>query len=136
MTTLNDIRVALESHLAALTTSMPPVAWPNVPFTPVTGTTYLRAAFIPVLRRPVTTGPDPEQRHSGLFYVTIYTPEEKGAAEGIGLADDLLSHFNGSDAIVTTNAIVRLEYSEAKMALHDPPFYAIPIEIGWYAYTS
>ena len=115
---------------------MPPVAWPNVPFTPVTGTTYLRAEFIPVLRRPVTTGPDPEQRHSGLFYVTVYTPEEKGAAEGIGLADDLLSHFNGSDAIVTTNAIVRLEYSEAKMALHDPPFYAIPIEIGWYAYTS
>ena len=89
-----------------------------------------------MLRRPVTTGPDPEQRHSGLFYVTVYTPEEKGAAEGIGLADDLLSHFNGSDAIVTTNAIVRLEYSEAKMALHDPPFYAIPIEIGWYAYTS
>jgi hypothetical protein len=136
MTTLNDIRVALESHLAGLATSMPPVAWPNVPFVPTTGTTYLRAEFIPVLRRPVTTGPDPEQRHSGLFYVTVYTPEEKGAAEGIGLADDLLSHFNGSDAIVTTNAIVRLEYSEAKMALHDPPFYAIPIEIGWYAYTS
>jgi hypothetical protein len=136
MTTLNDIRVALESHLAGLATSMPSVAWPNVPFVPTTGTTYLRAEFIPVLRRPVTTGPDPEQRHSGLFYVTVYTPEEKGAAEGIGLADDLLSHFNGSDAIVTTNAIVRLEYSEAKMALHDPPFYAIPIEIGWYAYTS
>jgi hypothetical protein len=136
MTTLNDIRVALESHLAALSTSMPEIAWPNVRFTPVTGTTYLRVEFIPVLRRPVVAGPDPEQRFSGLFYVTIYTPEEKGAAEGMGLADSLLSHFNGSGAIVTTNAVVRLEYSEAKMPLHDPPFYAIPIEIGWYAYTS
>ena len=81
-------------------------------------------------------GPSPEQRFSGLFYLTIYTPEERGAAAGTALADRLLTRFNGSSSIVTANAIVRLEYSEAKMPLHDPPFYAIPVEVGWYSYAT
>lgn len=140
MTTLNDIRVALESHLASTATTpapaLPAIAWPNVPYTPAPGTSYLRVEFIPALRRPVVAGPNPEQRFSGLFYLTIFTAEERGAAAGMALADKLLTRFNGSSSIVTTNAIVRLEYSEAKMPLHDPPFYAIPIEVGWYAYTN
>jgi hypothetical protein len=140
MTTLNDIRVALESHLASTAASpapaLPAIAWPNVPYTPAPGTPYIRVEFIPALRRPVVAGPNPEQRFSGLFYLTIFTPEERGAATGTTLADKLLTRFNGSSSIVTTNAIVRLEYSEAKMPLHDPPFYAIPIEVGWYAYTN
>lgn len=132
---LNDIRIALESHLAAAS-GLPSIAWPNVPFTPTTGTAYLRAQYIPLVRRPVVAGPGPEQRYSGLFMVNIYTPEDAGAAAGIGHADRLLSWFNGSDAVTTTNVIVRLDYSEAKGALHEPPFYVIPVEIGWYSYVS
>jgi hypothetical protein len=136
MTVLNDIRVALESHLADTYPPLPDIAWPNVPFTPTLGVPYLRTEFVPVLRRPVVIGPSPEQRLSGLYYVTVYTPEDRGAAAGMTLVDTLLARFNGSDAIVTTNVSVRLEYSEAKMPLHDPPFFAIPVEIGWYAYKS
>jgi hypothetical protein len=135
MTTLNDIRVALESHLAGLSTSMPDVAWPNVPYAPSPGTPFFRVEFIPVTRRPVVVGPDPEQRFSGLFYVTVFTPEDFGAAAGMAWADALMSRFNGSSSVVTSNAVVRLEYSETKMPLHDPPFYAIPVEIGWYAFA-
>jgi hypothetical protein len=140
MTTLNQIRIALENHLATTSATpapaLPSIAWPNVVFTPAPGTSYLRAEFIPVLRRPVVAGPSPEQRFSGLFYLTIYTPEEKGAADGMSLADKLLSRFNGSSSIVTVNAVVRIEYSEVKMPLHDPPFYAIPVEVGWYSYAT
>lgn len=135
MTTLNDIRVILESRLAG-TQGLPSVAWPNVPFTPTTGTPYVRAEFIPVSRRPSVAGPNPEQRLSGLFYITIYTPEERGAAAGMTVADTLLSRFNGSESLVTTNGIVRIEYSEVKMPLHDPPFYAIPVEVGWFSFTN
>jgi hypothetical protein len=132
--TISAIRTALEAHLASTSPALPAVAWPNVPFTPVTGTPYLRADFVPVTRRPVVAGPAPEQRAAGLFYVTVYTPEDQGATAGLALADALLARFNGSTAIVASNVTVRLEYSETKMPLHDPPFYAIPVEIGWYAY--
>ena len=132
--TINAIRIALENHLATTTPTLPSVAWPNVPFTPADDTAFLRAEFIPALRRPVVVGPNPEQRASGLFYVTVYTPENQGAAVGMGHADTLLARFNGSSGIVADSVTVRIEYSEVKMPLHDPPFYAIPVEIGWYAF--
>jgi hypothetical protein len=134
MTAINNIRVALEAHLSSTSPALPAIAWPNVPFTPVPGTTYLRTEFIPVTRRPVTAGPDPEQRINGLYYITVYTQEDQGAAAGMGIADALLSRFNGSTAILAANVTVRLEYSEVKQPLHDPPFFAIPVEIGWYAF--
>jgi hypothetical protein len=135
MSKINAIRVALENHLNTTSPALPAIAWPNVPYTRVEGTPYIKAKFIPVLRRPVVVGPTPEQRTSGLFYLTVFTPEDKGAHAGMALADRLMARFNGSDAIVAANVTVRIEYSEAKMPLHDPPFFAIPVEIGWYAYS-
>jgi hypothetical protein len=134
MTATNAIRIALENHLNTTSPTLPVIAWPNVPFVPAPGTTYLRAQFVPLTRRPVTAGPNPEQRLSGQFFVTVYTPEENGADEGMLIADRLLTRFNGSSAILTSSVSVRLAYSEVKMPLHDPPFFVIPVEIGWYAY--
>jgi hypothetical protein len=136
MTTLNDIRIALESHLNGFMPNPPPIAWPNVRYTPTPGETFIRAEFLPVSRRPVVAGPDPEQRFDGLLYLTVFIPSEQGAEQGIEIADALMERFNGSSAIVSPNGIVRLAYSEAKMPLQDPPFWAIPVEIGWYAYAS
>lgn len=136
MSNTNAIRIALENHLNTSTPTLPAIAWGNVPFTRAEGTPYIRAEFIPVARRPVVAGPDPEQRTNGLFYLTIFTPENKGANAGMVLADQLLARFNGSDAIVTDSVTVRIEYSEVKQPLHDPPFYAIPVEIGWYSHTT
>jgi hypothetical protein len=90
---------------------------------------------MPVSRRPVVVGPDPEQRQSGVFMVTAYSPEMAGAATCTKLAEAIEERFSGSSAIVAPNVIVRLEYAEAKRPLHDPPFFAIPVEIGWYAFT-
>jgi hypothetical protein len=139
MSVTNAIRVALENHLfttpATPAPALPAIAWPNVPFTPTTGAPYIRADFVPTLRRPVVAGPDPEQRLSGLFMLTIFTPEDQGANAGMAIADKLLTRFNGSGAILASAVTVRLQYSEVKMPLHSPPFYVIPVEIGWYAYS-
>jgi hypothetical protein len=136
MTTLNHVRVALENHLNTTSPALPAIAWPNVPYTPSEGTPYIRARLLPINRRPVVMGPNPEQRLSGLFYLTVYTPENQGAGAGVTLVDQLLARFDGATSIVTANAMVRLEYAEAKSDLHEPPFYVIPIEIGWYAYST
>jgi hypothetical protein len=133
---LNPIRVALENHLATIGGDpLPAIAWPNVPFTRAVGAPYIHVEFLPMGRRPVTVGPAPEQRRFGLFFLTVYTPESQGAAAGMLLAERLERRFDGSTAIVAPTVNVRLEYSEAKPPLQDPPFFAIPVEIGWYAYT-
>lgn len=136
MTTLNQIRIALENHLATMTPTPPSIAWPNVEFAPTTGTTHFIARFVPVTRRPITQGPTPEQRYEGLFMIDIRTPEGLGAAAGMGHADALQTRFNGSSSITTANATVRIDYGEAKLPLHDPPFYVIPFEIGWHSFAT
>lgn len=136
MTKLNSVRVALENRLATTHgPALPDIAWPNVPFSRQEGVPYIHVDFVPILRRPVTAGPKPEQRRSGQFFMTIYTPESQGANAGMELAERLEERFNGSDAIVAGQTIVRLEYSEAKRPLHDPPFFAISVEVGWYCYN-
>jgi hypothetical protein len=138
MSVLNSIRVALENHLATTPATpapaLPAIAWPNVPFTRAVNTPFIRAEFIPVTRRPAVVGPNPEHRISGLFYLTVFTPEDGGAAAGMSLADKLLLRFNGSSSIIASNVIVRIAYSEVKMPLHDPPLFAIPVEVGWFAF--
>lgn len=136
MTNLNNIRTALENHLATTSPALPDIAWPNVPYTPTQGVSYLRATFMPVTRRPVTAGPTPEQRRTGLFMVNIYTPEDQGALAGTQIAERIEERFNGSSAIIVSSTIVRIEYSEAKLPLHEPPFYVIPVEISWYSYAT
>jgi hypothetical protein len=135
MSVYDKIRVALENHLATMSPPLPAIAWPNVPFTPATGQSYLRAQFIPTARRPTVVGPTPEQRIQGLFAINIYTPEYQGASAGMVLADRIITRFNGSSSIVASSVTVRLEYSEATLPLHDPPFFVIPVQIGWYAYN-
>lgn len=135
MSVLNDIRVALENHLATTPApALPAIAWPNVPFVRTEGTPFIHVEFLPVTRRPAVVGPNPEHRISGLFYMTIYTPEDRGASSGMLLADRLVTRFNGSSAIVAPNVTVRLEYSEVKSPLHEPPFFVIPVETGWFAF--
>lgn len=135
MSTLNNIRIALENHLATSTPTLPDIEWPNVKYDPTEGTPYLQVRFIPVTRRPTTVGPTPEQRYSGLFTVNVCTPQNTGAAAGMALAEQITARFNGSDDIAGTGVTIRLEYSEAKLPLHQPPFYVIPVEIAWYAFT-
>jgi hypothetical protein len=134
MTVLNAIRIVLENHLNGAA-GLPALAWPNVPYTRVENTPYIAVEFIPVLRRPAVAGPDPEQRYSGLLYLTILTPENRGAAAGMGYADTLLTRFPGNSSLTGATVNVSIQYSEAKLPLHDPPFYVIPVEVGWYAYA-
>lgn len=137
MSTTNAIRIALENHLQGMDSSsdpLPPVAWPNVPFTPPENAVYLRAEFIPVLRRPVTVGAGPKQRHSGMFYVTVFSPERSGAAAAVEWVDLLQARFDASTSISAAAVTVRIDYAEAKQPLHTPPFFAIPVEIGWHAH--
>jgi hypothetical protein len=117
-----------------LSPALPAIARQNVPYARTQGTPFIEVTFDPVVRRPVTAGPNPEQRTSGLFYMTIYTPENGGAGPGLDIADRLVARFDGSSAILYPDVIVRIEYGEVKPSLHVPPFFAIPVEIGWYAY--
>lgn len=155
----NDIRAALESKLAN-TTGLPSIAYENVSFSPTTGTSFLKANFIPTFRRPAVLGLSPQKRYQGVFVVTTHAPEGTGPKAANDYVDIVEAAFEATTHIywdivderllteqeafvvtesgsrlLATNAIdVSIEYAERQVGFVDTPWYYVPLNIGWYCY--
>lgn len=160
MTTINDIRACLDTHLTN-TVGIPAIARQNVPFEPTTGTAFIKADFIPTSRRPAVRGLNPQQRYDGLYSILICTPEGLGSGAGYDIADILLERFNATTDITYTNpfdgilqentddllkednfrlllgtpTIVSIDFSEVRTSFLDSPFYCTPLTVAWYCYN-
>jgi hypothetical protein len=133
MSIVNDIRSALDGHLAAAT-GLPVVAFDNVGFEQVPRTSHIRVQFVPTSRRPANRGPNPQHRHQGLYILTVCTEMDKGTGPALDIVDALLTRFNGSSDILGGDVPVSIEYSEAQGSFRDDPFYCMPVQVSWYAY--
>jgi hypothetical protein len=134
----NDIRAALESHLADVS-GLPSVAYENVSFEPQTGTSYLKVIYIPTERRPAVRGLNPQQRYQGVFSVISYTPEGKGPKEADDYANSIIEAFEATTDISFTNSDaetinVSIDYAERQQGFLDSPWYYVRVDIGWYIY--
>ena len=134
----NDIRAALESHLAA-TSGLPDIAYENVAFEPVTGTSFLTVQYLPTVTRPAVRGLNPQLRYQGVFSVTVFAPEGQGPATADDYANKVIDAFAATTDISFTNGdaetiIVSIDYAERQQGMIDSPWYFVPINIGWYIY--
>lgn len=134
----NDIRAALESHLAG-TPGLPDIAYENVAFEPVTGTSFLKVQYLPTVTRPSVRGLNPQLRYQGVFSVTVFAPEGQGPATADDYANKVVDAFAATTDISFTNGdaetiIVSIDYAERQQGMIDSPWYFVPINIGWYIY--
>ena len=134
----NDIRAALESHLAG-TSGLPDIAYENVAFEPTTGTSFLKVQYLPTVTRPAVRGLNPQLRYQGVFSVTVFAPEGQGPATADDYANKVIDAFAATTDISFTNAdtetiIVSIDYAERQQGMIDSPWYFVPINIGWYIY--
>lgn len=134
MTITNDIRQALDAHLAA-TANVPEIAFQAVGYEQQPLVTHIRVEFIPTSRRPASRGPNPQNRHQGLYIMTVCTPEDNGSGPALDIADMLMGRFDGSSDIAGIETTVSIEYSEAGTGFMDPPFYCVPVSVAWYTYS-
>ena len=134
----NDIRAALESHLAA-TSGLPSISYENVAFEPTTGTSFLKVQNLPTVTRPAVRGLNPQLRYQGVFSVTVFAPEGQGPATADDYANKVIDAFAATTDISFTNGdaetiIVSIDYAERQQGMIDSPWYFVPINIGWYIY--
>lgn len=134
----NDIRAALESHLAG-TSGLPDIAYENVAFEPTTGTSFLTVQYLPTVTRPAVRGLNPQLRYQGVFSVTVFAPEGQGPATADDYANKVIDAFAATTDISFTNGdaetiTVSIDYAERQQGMIDSPWYFVPINIGWYIY--
>ncbi len=135
MAIIDDIRVALETHLAA-TTGIPDVAYENVRFDKEAVTEYIECTNTITSRRPSVRGPNPLMRYQGLLQMTLCVPVNQGTGVVARYADTLLARFDGSSDLTATSQAVSIEYSELGDGYDRDPFYCLPVQVAWYAYGT
>jgi hypothetical protein len=134
-----DIRAALESHLND-TANLPAIAYENVAFTPVVGTSFLRSQYVPTSTKPAVRGLNPQLRYQGIYSVTVFTPEGNGPSTADDYINKVINSFAAATDITFTNGDgdtfkVSIDYSERQQGMIDSPWYYTPINIGWYTYN-
>ena len=132
------IRAALETHLS-VTSGLPDIAYENVTYSPTTGQSFIKVAYLPTLRRPDVMGTNPQQRYQGIFSLNVYSPEGSGPGACEAIVKKLLERFEATTDITyndgSADYTVSISYAERGNALVDAPWYLIPVNIGWYIYN-
>lgn len=135
----DGIRSALEVKLSTVP-GITEIAYENVSYNPVSGTSFVQPRLIPVSRRAAVRGPNPQQRYEGVFRVFCYTPEGDGPSAADILANKVIEAFDATTDISFTNpsletVYVSVDYAERSNGFVDTPWYYVTVNIGWYAYA-
>ena len=132
--TIKRIRTALESRLNSWATAQSvPVAWQNVPYSPTTGTRYVRAAILPAETQNPIYGPD-HRRLIGILQVDIVAPIGSGMGAIDTLAESICTEFARGTTLTQSGLTIIMDYSPSiGPSLIDEGWVYTPISIRYRA---
>lgn len=131
----SNIRAAFVTRLQAFP-ALPPVAWENIAYTPVTGTTYLRPYLLPAEPFQAEIGSNGQNRHTGIYQINIFAPAGCGTATVNTLRDALINHFKRGTVLTYSGISVTCEKAFAGPMPTETDWVRIPITVRYRAYAS
>jgi hypothetical protein len=127
------ISAALSSRLNTLTDA-PPIAFENVPFTPVEGTTWLRESYLPATSSTVGMEPGGSTDFIGVYQVSIYAPLDDYKFESHQLIDSITAHFARGTMLVFEGQSVVVEQVNVAQGLASGGWWLMPVSVNWRAF--
>lgn len=127
---------ALLAHIGTLTLSPAlPVAYPNVPFSPPSGT-YLEAAFLPNTNTNLFIGNSDPTQHQGLLQVTVIYKPANGIVKPNDIAGAIVAHFAKGTRLTSGGVTVRV-YDKPSVAapLQDADHLRIPVTVRYRGFA-
>lgn len=131
-TYFNDIEAALMTRLSTLSSS-PPVAWPNVEYSPTADTEYLQVNFLPVGTDQASLGTSGKDLTNGILQIDVVTPAGTGRTTTI---DSVADHFARGTTVSYNGVSVRVRSVSQSPAIFDGGWYRVPVTINFYTYTE
>ena len=128
---------ALCARLDALTLASPlEVAWPNVDFDPP-AEGYLAVNHFPAITDQVTLGDLGQNRHTGMFQVSVFVPEGDGSIAAMDVAGEIIAQFKRGTTLTSGGLSIRIiQPPYVAPMLQDPPFAQYPVTITYQADAS
>jgi hypothetical protein len=127
------ISAALSTRLNTLTDA-PPIAFENVPFTPVEGTTWLRESYLPATSSTVGMEPGGSTDFIGVYQVSIYAPLDDYKFESHQLIDSITAHFARGTGLEFDGQAVIIEQVNVAQGLASGGWWLMPVSVNWRAF--
>jgi len=119
-----EVTSALDQKMAALPDA-PPIAFPNVNFTPPDG------LYLVVMNMPadgVMYNFKRAQNTPGVYSVNIYAPANRGPAEAENMADKIAEHFRADSSPISQLFIEEINFNAGVSTDSE---YLLPVTINW-----
>ena len=127
---ISSIRAAFATKLQAFT-GLPPVAWENVPYTPTTGTTYIRPVLLPAEPFQAEIGTNGANRHSGVYQISVFAPAGQGVGALNTLVGSLCDHFKRGTALSYSPVTVTVQKAYPSPAMQETDWQQVAISIQY-----
>ncbi len=125
-------QIALETRLASMS-GAPAIAFENVNYTPVEGTTYLQPNNLIASGKIETLSN--LQENKGIFQVDIYVPTEKGTKAANTLIDAIYNHFHAQKLVSGSVSVEIMGIRPKHMGL-DGAWWKSFVEINYRYYST
>lgn len=128
--TQKDIEKALNSRMVEYVTAYPiDVDYPNVGYTPVVGTSYLRIDFLHGSTSQVELGTESDDRAVGIYQITLSVTPNKGSGEATTLITQLKEYFKRGTVASNNGLNVRITGFNLGSESSDGDWYRIVVNI-------
>jgi hypothetical protein len=129
MTIASTIMNTLNSRLAQLA-SLPATAWPNVPFTPATGTLWIRPDLLPADSALETI--QGSEEHLGVYQVSVFAPLDQGTGAALVQADAIADHFAADRDL----SGLRIRSISVGQPMREESWLMVPVSIEYRAHHT
>ncbi|MDA3832280.1 MAG: phage tail terminator-like protein [Spirochaetales bacterium] len=126
-----DIRAAFTTKLMALS-PLPSIAWENVAFTPVIGTSYLQPFLLPGEPYQAEIGEAGQNRHTGIYQVSIYAPTGSGVGDINTLAGTICDHFKRGTVLTYSTTTLTIKKAFLGPMMTDTDWLHLPVTIQYH----
>lgn len=127
----NNIQNALTSQLANIV-GLPPIAYSNVEFNPVQGSSYIRPTLIPAksVIYSLTQG-----KHMGIYQVDIFTQVDKGSAPLFLIADSIRDAFKANLSLVSGGDTIFIQEVGISKAQRVDGWWTCFVEVNYLCFN-
>jgi len=108
------------------------VAWPNMPFAPTNGETYLAVDHLPNRSQRLFIGSGDPHLRQGILQITIRGPQNHNAINLTQIAGKVAEHFPTDLRLTSGNVQVRVSKApDIAPAFKDDPHWVVPVTVSY-----
>lgn len=128
-----DLQAALNDRLSDEFPAMP-IAWENVPYTPILGTAYFAAHLLPAEPDPFTLGQNPWIERRGIFQVSCFYPALAGWGDAKSKAAEVVAAFPAHSSFIYNGLEVNIDRCWPGPGMNQDGWYMVPISIRYHCF--